>query len=1042
MTESTEYKLDALVGHVKKVRRWLVWLELLKVTAFYLVFISAYIGIYAWLDHRFHFGGFGRITALVLLIASVIYLLFRFCKHLISHISLSRAANYIESKYNFEQQLVAAIEYHEDDSDYPYSRELADELVKQVDRATANTDFETTVSKWWMYMFGAIIISGICVVSFFMLDNYSYFSRYFVRLTHPLAEVEPIPPTSLETISKSMTVEPDSLVTLSAKINGRVPEFGNLVLADADANEVDAGLNYKILETLQLRPDTSEDDGAKFEANIPFEKIGKFQYRFEVEDTVTPWQKIQVCTIPKIKKITATVKLKRSKYIKPYQQDIKDCYLEVLNNSQVTINVFVSENLTSSVINGLGIRDLKKELNGTNEFSFSFDAYRDGFIEIELTSAKGVTNSNVQPLQVKLKVDAPAKFKQLSPVGDYLATNVASIPLAFEVFDDFGLKTVTLTWEIAGGEPETFDFPIEGAAKNKKITRTLELEDYDLQVSDSIIYYASATDISPTGNESRLAASSDIYFIEVKPYREKWPQLKPKLPGEIKQGLDPDKTLGHDKLMTVLEYTRAFIKKTWAIAAKRKLSDQDRKRLDSIGVDVEYAIEQMGLIRDDPRNRFGPKQKATLNEIIEFYNQAVSYLVSHKPTEAMVPEKQAYKILRKFIIELVKVTMQGSVPPPPPKLDVVKMKELVHLTRFEKEREEWELNRLAQKLEKIEKKQEELRKKFQRFLEMQKKAKKLHQKTTDEKKWIDKTDKGAQGKPCPSCANNEEGQCPDCDSSTTMEGAIKPPHPADPDAKPKLGAGSGSGKGKGKDSGGKASMAEKLEMLQAKQKAMMAQVEALKDELKKVDSKESRSSKEKAQDALEEAAKQMKKFDAKLTEAKYRPKQEERILAQAGKALDKAGDKISEALALLKKELNISDENIIAEKAAKLAAKMATASKEMKTMVNPFSEGQLLQMLKETENLLEAAELLQSSGGAPMPYLSGGTLKRARNIINGKKGSSDALSNYFSKLAKQLWSVALVTKKIDSGIVEDSPSDAKFYKLENVFFENAARFEQ
>ncbi|MHC4665474.1 MAG: hypothetical protein ACYS9T_05890 [Planctomycetota bacterium] len=108
MTEVVESKLKKLVARVKKVRRWLVTLAVLKVAALCLIFVSCYIGIYAWFDHRLNFGSTGRIIALALLATGVLFLLYRLAKALLGHISCSRAANYVESKRTFDQQLVTA----------------------------------------------------------------------------------------------------------------------------------------------------------------------------------------------------------------------------------------------------------------------------------------------------------------------------------------------------------------------------------------------------------------------------------------------------------------------------------------------------------------------------------------------------------------------------------------------------------------------------------------------------------------------------------------------------------------------------------------------------------------------------------------------------------------------------------------------------------------------------------------------------------------------------------------------------------------------
>jgi hypothetical protein len=236
MAETAQDKLDALVARVRKVRRWLVTLAILRVAALCLVFVSVYIGVYAWLDHRVNFGQTGRVAALLLLIAGLVLLLHRLAKRLLGHVSCSTAANYIENKQSFDQQLVTAIEYYENKEDYPYSTALAKQLVLQVERDSAGYRFDAAVQKWQGYVLSAIVVLGLVVVWFYVKDNYVYFASYFARLIRPLASVEALSPTHLESITKDLVAEPNSEVTFTAEIEGHVPESGELVVVGSESS--------------------------------------------------------------------------------------------------------------------------------------------------------------------------------------------------------------------------------------------------------------------------------------------------------------------------------------------------------------------------------------------------------------------------------------------------------------------------------------------------------------------------------------------------------------------------------------------------------------------------------------------------------------------------------------------------------------------------------------------------------------------------------------------------------------------------------------
>jgi len=169
--------LDALVTRVAKVRRWLVALAVLKVAALCLLFVSMYVGVYAWLDHRRNFDEIGRTIAFILLLAGFVLLLYRLRKWLLVHISFSGAANYIENRRSFDQQLVTAIEYYENKQDYPYSRALAEQLVLDVGKDSETFEFDSTVEKWQGYALAAIVLFGLAAAWFFGIDNEGHYCR-------------------------------------------------------------------------------------------------------------------------------------------------------------------------------------------------------------------------------------------------------------------------------------------------------------------------------------------------------------------------------------------------------------------------------------------------------------------------------------------------------------------------------------------------------------------------------------------------------------------------------------------------------------------------------------------------------------------------------------------------------------------------------------------------------------------------------------------------------------------------------------------------
>ncbi|MEJ2701693.1 MAG: hypothetical protein P8Z79_04560, partial [Sedimentisphaerales bacterium] len=279
-----------------------------------------------------------------------------------------------------------------------------------------------------------------------------------------------------------------------------------------------------------------------------------------------------------------------------------------------------------------------------------------------------------------------------------------------------------------GQEPTRLPIPLEDEARSKTFTHVIELEEYNLHVGDSVLFYARATDVDTGSALANRTSSSEVYFIEIRPYRQNWRSK----PGG---GPSPSGLPAPVELLNILEYTRAIVKKTWAIAEKPDLTDEDRSGLESIDNDVRYCAEQLTLIRDDSDYGFTEPQKAVLNTVLRCYEQASGYLTRHEAASAMTPEKNAYRILRKFILEsdLELNPPQSGQSPPDEKPESVKMQEKPpEYSQMEAERVEDELKQMQQKLDKLTKEQEVLKRTFKSFLEQKAGDKQSAQKATSQ----------------------------------------------------------------------------------------------------------------------------------------------------------------------------------------------------------------------------------------------------------------------------------------------------------------------
>ena len=696
MRGDTETILDDLIGRVGRVRRWLVAIGALKTAAVGLACLCFYVGLYAWIDHHAHFGHAGRLCALLVLLALLTLLGCLLVRAMKRSMTYAYAANYVENRRSFDQQLVAAVEYFERREDYPYSRTLAEQLVLQVDESARGFRFDSVVKKWHGYVLAGFIALSLCVVGLFVQQNVSYFAAYLSRLLRPLAKIEPIPATVLEAITEDLVAAPDTPVTFTAAIQGRTPESAVLALTRRDPNDANAPS-----ERIELRPTIDSQGNATLTATRSFSATGQFDYRFEADGAASDVHKIKVGDEPSIKSMTAKVSLpqgQKGQAAVARTQQVKDGTLEVPPHSTVELQVQCTTPLREASVTAPGGQPSVHNSGGTNTFGVQFAAEASGSMEFKLTSTDGIANREPQQLRIVLKGDEPPQFKLVCPEGDCLATDVASIPIAFKVTDDFGLDSLQLYCEFPNRGPILLDSKTAKGAREAALAHTLELEEYDLRVGDSILFYARATDID-TGQKARDANScSEVYFIEIRPYRQFWhPEAAGRpIPGPVPEGL-----------ITLLEYTRAALKKTWTLA---NASSPSRESVDALRGDVEYCTQLLATTRDDPENGFSEFDKAALTRIEERYTAAGGSLERHDASAALPAMRDAYRLLRQFIDELhLKWTPPQSAPSAPQeKPERVKLQEEPQGSEAQQQRVESQLEKLQRKVESLAREQKSL----------------------------------------------------------------------------------------------------------------------------------------------------------------------------------------------------------------------------------------------------------------------------------------------------------------------------------------------
>ncbi|MBN1359085.1 MAG: hypothetical protein JW993_00765 [Sedimentisphaerales bacterium] len=1085
--------LDDLIARVAKVRRWLLALGVLKTAALWLVCISVYIGLYALLDHRVHLGTSGRLLALVLLIGLLAVLSYYLVQTLRRDMTYSRAANHVENKRSFDQQLVAAVEYYEKGDTYPYSKGLARQLVVQVDTASRDFAFDSTVEKWRGYLLAGCVVLCLAVVAVFVHQNIVYFSAYFSRLIRPFSAIAPVPTTTFASITGDVVTAPDVPVTLTAEVKGRLPEVAELVLTRQDPAEPNETLRQS--QRIAIHPTVDADGNVTLTAAPSFAALGHTTYRFETPDANSETHTITVAQPPTIESITALVSLPsedEGQVLAVREEKIEDRTLAVLPSSRVELRIETTTPVREATACGLGKQPAVQTLNGARTFSVRFTADQPMALSFCLLGVEGLANSEPEELRVVLKADEPPQFKLRSPEGDCLATDVASVPVAFEITDDFGLEAAQLYCELPSGECLLLDTNDPQGARQARVSYTLELERYDLMIGDSVLYYAQARDIATEQKKADANCCSDIYFVEIRPYRQYWhPQ----------PGGGPSNTPGAaaDDLGAVLEYTRAILKKTWALAQTPVVIQRDRPKSEALSADVEYCIQTLTSLRDDPEAGFDDSMKAKIDEVIDLKTQAQRRLSISDANGALSPERDAYRLLRKLIDELHlkwNPPQSGqSVPQEKPERITLRENPDVE-TPQDQQRIENQLEKAQQKIDKLAREQKALRANLAKSFQEQSQSggesqasessspssgnsgqssgsesqasdqqgdgsgAQVAQNAADqESQESTKGEEGQEGREgvtteqmqsdssgADSSASESQGQANQQDGAQkqTTEGsrgsqgqgqsgkgqAAKQGAPSHTDGSPSAQATADSQSDAVQSS---AAADVRMRMLEARQKALRAQAAEVAQELAQMalpESSRQAGVRDQAKQRLDEAVENMKTFEEKLADLRYEPSASADKQAQMADLADAAARELVQAGEAIERGLSAGKPMTEAEKAEALARQLAEDAASLDESVSPEEREEMLERLKAAERLLESMATPQWANVSR----GGGP-----GLVYTRGDTADDVKAA-RLLAQQFWSIAIQARDRQVRPVEDEPSDVEFVEAENEFFENAAKF--
>ena len=263
---------------------------------------------------------------------------------------------------------------------------------------------------------------------------------------------------------------------------------------------------------------------------------------------------------------------------------------------------------------------------------------------IELVSVDGETYNGTNEHDIVVLEDRPPIVTIERPGRDTKATNVEEVFTQIKAEDDYGVASVDLYFSVNGGEEHKVNLQDlkSDVPKTLSGSHTFFLEEYGLKPGDFISYYAKARD-------ANSEASSDIYFIEVKPFEKTFRQVQQQGGGGEGGGGQQDQNNLSKREKDIIAATFRINREEPTYSKQDKTENyhtvalgQERLRDDAQGL-IDRIKRRMGdRIQEQPDFA---KLVEAIGQATQEMNSAIKELKAEKGKDALPAEQRALQQL-------------------------------------------------------------------------------------------------------------------------------------------------------------------------------------------------------------------------------------------------------------------------------------------------------------------------------------------------------------------------------------------------------------
>jgi hypothetical protein len=317
-----------------------------------------------------------------------------------------------------------------------------------------------------------------------------------------------------------------------------------------------------------------------------------------------------------------------------------------LRGTEVALRVVPTMNAPSGriLLNESDAKPLLRQSDGSLTGSFVID--HQGFYRIELEGPHGEHVTASPQYTIDVTLDRAPTVSFIKPGRDTVATTVEELYVEAKASDDFGIRELDLIYTVNGGREKTVRLfgggkPLEEVSAG----HTIYLEELGLQPGDSVSYYARATDTDAV--EGGKTASSDIYFVQIRPFRKDFKPAQSQAQAGGGGG-------GGNDVGQLSQQQKEIVAATFNVLRDRSKLSAEKYREDvvfltlsqgKLRTQVNELVEKMKSRQIDQDERF-KKISDLLSKASPEMGSAETDLRKQDPKTAMTPEQAALKYLQ------------------------------------------------------------------------------------------------------------------------------------------------------------------------------------------------------------------------------------------------------------------------------------------------------------------------------------------------------------------------------------------------------------